>query len=341
MSRNATWEGLAERLSAYPEVYLVYDGHLGGWASRLLSAAPAIRAAFAIDATEEGKDISTVLDICRRLLEAGASRSALIVSLGGGITTDIAGFAASIYKRGIRFAHVPTTLLAQVDAALGGKTGVNFLGYKNMLGTIRQPEFTWSCSEVLETLSPRDFRSGLAEMLKTFIIENHGGAYARALRMQTSLLTGTPMERVQEELRSLIAAAAAVKQGIVARDEFEGGERRKLNLGHTFAHAIEHEARRTGTDVTHGEAVAMGLVLAARLSERRGLAPAGFEARLTADLSACGLPTAPPFPLPVLIGAMTRDKKAEGGIVHFVLIRDIGDVVLQDIAPHALEAILI
>ena len=135
-----------------------------------------------VEASEEAKCMETVMDICGWLLENGADRDALVLAIGGGIVSDMVGFAASVYKRGVRFAYVPTTLLAQVDAAIGGKTGVNFAGYKNMLGTIRQPEFTYICPQVLESLPMQDFQSGAAEMLKTFIIEDDGH-YAAAVSL--------------------------------------------------------------------------------------------------------------------------------------------------------------
>ena len=287
-----------------------------------------------LDASEKAKDMATVLDLCSWLLEAGADRSSLLLAVGGGITTDLAGFAACIYRRGIRFAFVPTTLLAQVDAAIGGKTGVNFLDFKNMLGVIRQPEFTFECAQVLRTLPRRDFLSGAAELLKTFMIDNTGNAYEK-----TVALLSAPADSAT--LQTLIAAAAKVKAGIVSRDEQERGERRCLNLGHTFAHAIEHEARQAGLDVTHGEAVAVGILLAARLSEAMGLAPKGLAARLEADWTACGLPTGVPFDPATLTAAMTKDKKAEGDTIHFVLLSSIGQVEIRKISAAEATALLI
>ena len=323
-------DGIAPLLAAEPEVYVVYDENVTWVAEKVISAVPGVRGSVAIEATEEEKSMETALLIARSLLEAGASRKALVLAVGGGITTDLAGFAASIYKRGVRYANVPTTLLAQVDAAIGGKTGVNFDAYKNMLGVIVQPVFTYVCAEALRTLPRRDFLSGAAELLKTFLIENEDDHYARAVCWLSS--EGT-------DGQELILAAAAVKAGIVSRDPFEAGERRKLNLGHTFAHAIEHEARLREEDITHGEAVAMGILLAARLSDRLGVS-AGLEARLTADFAAVGLPTAYPYPLEALADAMDKDKKAEGGLVHFLLPERIGSVVQRDLpVPLALKTL--
>ena len=326
-------QALTPLLEAYPKVFLVYDRNVA-WVAQEIAAACPPAGMKVLDASEKAKDMATVLDLCSWLLEAGADRSSLLLAVGGGITTDLAGFAACIYRRGIRFAFVPTTLLAQVDAAIGGKTGVNFLDFKNMLGVIRQPDFTFECAQVLRTLPRRDFLSGAAELLKTFLIDNTGNAYEKAVAFLSA-----PADSAT--LQTLIAAAAKVKAGIVSRDEQERGERRCLNLGHTFAHAIEHEARQAGLDITHGEAVAVGILLAARLSEAMGLAPKGLAARLEADWTACGLPTSVPFDLGTLTAAMTKDKKAEGDTIHFVLLSSIGQVEIRKISAAEATAQLL
>jgi 3-dehydroquinate synthetase len=304
-----------------------------------------------LDASEQEKTLETVMKICSWLLEQGADRDALVLAVGGGITTDLVGFAASIYKRGVRFAYMPTTLLAQVDAAIGGKTGVNFDNYKNMLGVIRQPKFTFICPQVLESLPPRDFLSGAAEMLKTFIIENDG-SYEKAVEWLSGYAASEEpssyLVENSDELAALIASAVLVKAGIVTRDQFEGGERRKLNLGHTFGHAIETLAQRKRTesddapDITHGEAVAMGMVLAAELSDAYRRRDGGFivqedgfewglEQRLEADFLSCGLPIGSPFKLSHMTEVMKKDKKAEGDKIHFVLPKFVGEVEVVDL----------
>ena len=312
-------------------VYMIYDAHVEEFVSEVESAVSGIGGLefcgkYSVVATEEGKTMDTVLDMTGWLLENGADRNAMVLAVGGGITTDMAGFAASIYKRGVRFAYVPTTLLSQVDAAIGGKTGVNYDSYKNMIGVIRQPEFTYICPEVLETLPLRDFLSGAAELVKTFLIEDEvletlplrdflsgaaelvktfliedRGFYRRSLTFlaglhgaadKTAFLKGN-----RHELLELVRAAASVKAGIVTRDQFETGERRKLNLGHTFAHAIEKNARMAGDDITHGEAVSMGMVMAAELSVKIGLARNGFPEALYTDFRSAGLPVDCPYPV--------------------------------------------
>ena len=175
------FSGLPELLRDEGEAFLVYDRNVE-WAAERIQGLCALKGAMAIDASEAAKTMDTVLGICRFLLDAGADRKALVLALGGGITTDMAGFAACIYKRGVRFATLPTTLLSQVDAGIGGKTGVNLDGYKNILGVIRQPEFIYIASDTLETLPEREFRSGMAEMMKTFIISD-APHYRRAMTL--------------------------------------------------------------------------------------------------------------------------------------------------------------
>lgn len=320
----------AKLLEQYPAVYIVYDEAVGEYIPELASL-PNVRDAKAITATENDKNMDTVLDICSWLLEDSADRYAMVLAVGGGITSDMAGFAASIYKRGIRFGYIPTTLLAQVDAAIGGKTGVNMESYKNMIGVINQPDFTYECPEVLETLPYREFIGGAAEMLKTFIIENNNGNYAKAVKVLSEINASedkqASIKEHRQDLLYLIREAAAVKTGVVSRDQFEKGERRKLNLGHTFAHAIEKEA---GYDISHGEAVAMGMVMAAELSDTLGLTDGKAGESLRADFASCGLPVDCPFEKSTLAAAMEKDKKAENGTMHFVLMTGVGDVVIKN-----------
>ena len=247
-------------------------------------------------------------------------------------------------------------LLGLVTAAsllksLGGKTGVNFDKYKNIIGVIRQPEFTYLNPHVLHSLPRRDFLSGAAEMLKTFIISDNGN-YAKACDYISSYSDET------DSLEELIEAAARVKAEVVSCDQFEKGRRRLLNLGHTFAHAIETLARRKAEemktsetasqaleyDITHGEAVAMGIILAARLAEAVSAenedikVAKGLAATLEADFRACKMRVDCPFTIEEMAPIMTKDKKAEGGIIHFVLPLSIGNVTTLDLtATHVAE----
>ena len=345
-------EALEETLKSYEQVFAVMDETVAMNCPYAAGIAECLNQMGApgmlIEATEASKKIGTVMDICEWLLEQGADRNALVVAIGGGITSDMTGFAASIYKRGVRFAYVPTTLLAQVDAAIGGKTGVNLDKYKNILGTIRQPEFTYLCPQVLESLPRRDFLSGAAELLKTFIIED-GGCFDRAVQwLRGYALTQTSEDAVEymragmDELSALVKAAADVKIAVVSRDQFEKGERRKLNLGHTFAHAIETLAQRKGYDITHGEAVSMGILMAAELADAYEMRNPddGLARRLDEAFLSCGLPIGCPFRVSAMAEVMRKDKKASAGMVHFVLPFDIGDVRVVDFSVEDVVRLL-
>lgn len=353
---GGTLKDLDACLKPYRHIFAVVDSNVAQKCPAVSQLMDGLRRnkveMMSLEPSEEHKTLDTVMGICSWLLENGADRDAMLLAVGGGITTDMVGFAASIYKRGVRFGYVPTTLLAQVDAAIGGKTGVNFEKYKNVLGVIRQPVFTYICPQVLESLPERDFCSGAAEMLKTFVIED-GGNYRKAADLFFDMsgeyhvevmmygkderkVWGDIVRKHSRTLTELIGAAARVKAGIVSRDQFENGERRKLNLGHTFAHAIETLVQREGSGrfnmdgVTHGEAVAMGMVLAARLADRYYRNdrndPTELEDRISTDLWDCNIPCFCPYSIEEMAAIMSKDKKAEGGKVHFVLPKAVGEV---------------
>lgn len=305
-----------------PEVFVVCDHNVEQFARKIAGDRPLL----SITADEDHKNIDGVLRICRWLLEQSANRNAIVYAVGGGITTDMVGFAASIYKRGVRYVNYPTTLLSQVDAGIGGKTGVNLDGYKNMLGVTRFPCDVRIFPEALETLPERDLRSGAAELLKTFIIGS-ANDYDKAV----AVLSKDKIDL--QALAPLIKNAAEIKSKIVEKDPYEEDIRRYLNLGHTYAHAIEwyQHTHKTDAPFNHGEAVAVGIVKAARISEKLGVAPNGLEAKLRKDFAACGLPTDFPCPENELFPALTKDKKAENGIIHFVVIKKIGKVTIIDI----------
>ena len=328
----------ASLLEGERELIVLYDENVAWVAGEVLKALPGVKASIALKTSEPLKTLETVQRVERELLEAGTSRGALLLCVGGGITTDIGGFAASIYKRGIRYANLPTTLLAQVDAAIGGKTGVNLDGYKNMLGAFHMPEFTFLCADVLRTLPRREFLSGMAEMLKSFLIAD-GEVYGDAVRFFAGAQNDSGvLQNDSDVLLSLVKRAATIKETIVLRDPYEQGERAKLNLGHTFGHAIEHEARLHSHDITHGEAVAMGIILAARLGESLGISEPGLAGRLSDDWRRVGLPTDCPYPLEALQEAMARDKKAlGGGKVKLVLPVTPGKLVFHEMNPYDLH----
>jgi 5-deoxy-5-amino-3-dehydroquinate synthase len=252
---------------------------------------------FAMGEGEEAKCLETVEDLCRRFTRWGLTRGDVVVAVGGGVVTDTAGFAAAIYHRGVPVVHVATTLLGQVDAAIGGKTGVNVPEGKNLIGAFWQPAAVLCDTEVLETLPPREYRSGLGEMAKY-----------RFLGAED--LLDLPLEE-------RVAACVAVKADVVAADEREGGRRAVLNYGHTLAHALETAG---GYDLRHGEAVAVGLVFAAELAHRLGRIDRRRVEEHRATVAAYDLPTrVPPGVDPdEVVALFARDKKAVDGVT-FVL----------------------
>lgn len=317
---------IAKCSESYRHIFVVYDNNVAAIAEQIRTTlADKLISVKSIVATEKTKTIKTVAEICEWLLESGADRDALLIAVGGGITSDVAGFAASIYKRGIAFATVPTTLLSMADAAIGGKSGVNFKGYKNILGSIRQPEFIYVCPQALVSLPSEEFRSGVAELLKTFLIAD-SRKYEEAVKFFT---IGNDFTADSAELADFIFAAAEIKSCIVAKDPCEKGLRRTLNFGHTIAHALE---ARGGNTLSHGEAVAIGVIAAARLSEVRGVCRKGLSGKLTIDFMLCGLPTELPCRPSLLAKAIAKDKKSQDGKINYVLISKPGKVCIEQLS---------
>ena len=263
---------------------------------------------------EEHKTLRTVETLCRRLIGMGADRKTFILGVGGGIVTDVAGFAASIYMRGLPFGFVSTTLLGCVDASVGGKNGVNLDGYKNMAGVFAQPQFVVCDTSLFATLPLREIRAGLAEAVKAGIIGDEP-LFGLIERVGLDGLCADP-----EAMDKVVVHSVRLKAAVVSRDEREHGERRKLNLGHTFGHAVEKCSR----EMIHGEAVAVGMAIAARLSVKLGLlAPAACD-RIVRLLAALGFATEPPVPAERLLAAVTKDKKSEGDTIRLVLPTAVG-----------------
>lgn len=264
---------------------------------------------------ESIKTLHTVETIYRHFVELGIDRSCFVLGIGGGIVTDITGFVASTYMRGLKFGFVSTTLLGQVDASVGGKNGVNLDGYKNMVGTFNQPQFVICDPALLDTLPEREFRAGLAEVIKAGIIAD------RNLFERIEHSSFEELHHDHDLLGEIILAAIKVKADIVGRDERESGERRKLNLGHTFAHAIE----KLSSQMNHGEAVAVGTVLATRLAVKMELLPAKDAERIERLLASVGFSLTAPVPVKHLVSAISKDKKSDGDAIHFVLPTAIGE----------------
>jgi 3-dehydroquinate synthase len=277
---------------------------------------------------ESYKSWDTLNQILDALVEQRCERNTALIALGGGVIGDLAGFAAAIYQRGVPYIQVPTTLLAQVDSAVGGKTAINHPGGKNMVGAFYQPLAVVSDTDTLATLPPREFAAGLAEVVKYGLIRDP--AFFAWLEANMARLA----RREPEALAYAIERSCANKAEVVALDEREGGPRALLNFGHTFGHAIE-SGTGYGTWL-HGEAVGTGMLLAARLSQRLGLLAAEDVGRLTAVLQAAGLPLEPPaLDTERFLDLMGHDKKVEGGRIRFVLLKRIGEAFVSGEVPRA------
>jgi len=288
---------------------------------------------FELAGGETGKDMHAVEAVLDALLAAGADRKSVVIALGGGVIGDIAGFAAAIYMRGVRFVQVPTTLLAQVDSSVGGKTGVNHARGKNLIGAFHQPEGVVADTDTLRTLPPRELSAGLAEVLKHGLLAD-AEYFARAARDLPRLLACD-----EGPLAEAIARSCEIKAGIVARDEKESGERALLNFGHTFGHAIE---ALTGYERwLHGEAVGCGMCLAADLSRRLGLISRAEVDTIEKAVSAAGLPVRiEGLSRVAALESMRGDKKAEAGEIRFIVLERIGRAVQRPVPPDALDATL-
>jgi 3-dehydroquinate synthase len=281
---------------------------------------------------EATKSFASLQSLSERLLETGLERGDLVIALGGGVIGDLAGFAASIVRRGIRFVQVPTTLLAQVDSSVGGKTGINTPQGKNLIGSFHQPSLVLADTAVLSTLPPRQFGAGYVEAAKYGLLGD-ADYFAWLEHNREAVFRQEP-----QVLAQAIRVAVQGKAGIVARDETETGERMLLNLGHTFGHALEAWAGYSGR-LLHGEAVAIGICQAFRLSHQLGLADAASVARVEAHFAAAGLPTrardisGPDAPdADTLIRIMGQDKKVRAGRLTLILARGIGQAfVTRDV----------
>jgi len=278
---------------------------------------------------EESKTLSTVQTLYDKFLDLELERGSMVIGIGGGIVCDIAGFAASTYFRGLRLGLVPTTLIAQADAAIGGKNGVNLGGYKNIVGTIRQPEFVLCDFSLLSTLPEREVRCGFAEVIKHAAIADASlfsyleGNLHEAMGMKRSVI------------EKVINDSILVKSTIVSKDEYEKGERRKLNFGHTIGHAIEKCC-----GIPHGEAIAIGMVAEARISVSRKLLTDEDSERLLHLLADAGLPAKAKAMPSKLLDAIRKDKKRESESIKMALLDGIGKCSMQDVKMSEIEAIL-
>lgn len=281
------------------------------------------------------KDLTTVSKVFDQLLSIPCDRKTTLLALGGGVVGDITGFVAACYQRGIPYIHVPTTMLAQVDSSIGGKTGVNHPLGKNMIGAIYQPKCVIADVNTLNSLPDREFRAGLAEVIKYGLIRDR--AFFTWLEENVNAL----LNREQDALIHAIEKSCANKAEVVELDERESGIRALLNFGHTFGHAIENKLGYKGW--LHGEAVAAGMVIAAEFSKRLGLIDAEQRTRVEKIIRSYGLPVAPPNGMTEdeFMSAMAIDKKVDAGKIRFIVLEQIGKaIVIDDYPPLTLKLTL-
>jgi 3-dehydroquinate synthase len=283
---------------------------------------------------ESAKNLRTVESVSRSLVKSGADRKSLLVAVGGGVVGDAAGFVAAAYLRGVALVHVPTTLVAQVDSSIGGKTGVNLPEGKNLVGAFYPPRLVLTDPELLRTLPDREYRGGLGEVIKHAII-----ADPKMFAYLESHLEKV-LRRDEAALGYLIPRNVEIKASVVSRDERESGLREILNFGHTFAHALESTTKYRRYQ--HGEAVAWGMIAAAFLGHELGLTRADEVSRIVALIGRIGpLPAWPGVPAGTLLKALRSDKKTRGGALRFVLTPRIGEArTYENIPLHAVERVL-
>jgi 3-dehydroquinate synthase len=306
---------------------------------RQLSAAGMATSRIVVPPGEGSKSFASFERVCDALIEARIERNDLIIALGGGVVGDLAGYAAASVRRGLDFVQVPTSLLAQVDSSVGGKTGINSRHGKNLVGAFHQPILVIADTALLDTLPRRDFRAGYAELAK-FGLLGDAGFFAWLEANWQDLFDGGPARE------HAIAVACRGKAGVVARDERETGERALLNLGHTFGHAFE-AAAGFSTKLLHGEAVSLGIACAFEFSARLGLLPPADAERAVRHLAAVGLPThikdvpAVETNADALMALIAQDKKVRRGKLTFILLRGIGQAfVAPDVDPAEVRAFL-
>ncbi|MGB9151538.1 MAG: 3-dehydroquinate synthase [Alphaproteobacteria bacterium] len=295
-----------------------------------------VRATLIVPAGEANKNFAQLQTLLDKILALGVDRQTLVVALGGGVVGDLAGLAASLVMRGLDIVQIPTTLLAQVDSSVGGKTGIDTPSGKNMIGTFYQPRLVIADVSLLDSLPAREMRAGYAEIVKCALMAD-AAFFHWCVTHGEKLLRGDHEAQIQA-----VGVSCSTKAKIVAADEREAGQRALLNLGHTFGHALE-AATGYGTSLVHGEAVAIGTMMAFSLSARLGLCPQQDCDDVRAHLIAVGLPVTPPpcaYDIDRLIGWMAQDKKSEGGKITLILAHGIGHAfVCRDVEKSAIRAL--
>lgn len=329
---NASTILIGERLTrvmdyipAHQPVFILSDENVARLYGPLFPGYPV----YEIAAGEASKSLEVVAGIYRWLLQHEADRSAFILAIGGGVVCDLAGFIAATFMRGVRSGFVASSLLAQVDASVGGKNGVNLDRYKNIVGTFNQPDFVICDTTLLASLSEEEYCNGLAEVVKHALIAD--AEKFVFLEQQAALVKARNLDALQY----LVKRSVEIKAGIVEADEREGGVRRLLNLGHTWGHALEKVY-----GIPHGQAVSLGMVVAAKLAIRLGLLPDTGMKRLVNVLQLYGLPVSMPVDKEKVFEAMLRDKKKEKSGIHYILPVALGNAIVREIPVEELRTLI-
>lgn len=299
------------------QVYIITDQNV----NRLYEQSFPYFPKYVIETGEESKNLASLVKIYQWLLDSGADRNSFVVGIGGGVVSDIAGFIASTFMRGISFGFVATTLLAQVDASIGGKNGVNLDNYKNIIGTFNLPKFVICDISMLKTLSGVELSNGFAEMIKHCLIASYSDF--EFMEQNADKLVKCDIEVITP----LLARSIQIKADIVNNDEKETGLRKTLNLGHTWGHAIEKT-----TNLPHGQSVSLGLEFAARFSRKRELVTNRDYMRLVGLLRSFSLPVCYNIHMPEVFNALTKDKKKNGSVIDFIFLKGLGDVIIEKIS---------
>ncbi len=344
-----SYSPLNETLCKYKNIYAVVDSNVHSLYSSWIRSS--FNNIYVFESNETAKSFESTQKIIQWLLENNADRSSLLVGVGGGITTDLCGFVASIYKRGITFGLIPTTLTAQIDASIGGKTGININGIKNAAGTFSKAEFIYINPHFLRTLPHREFLCGWAELIKTFIIGDKK-YFLTASLLTDSVSNGEIEISLTESLNDCLKRAIEIKSGIVEKDRFENeGIRAYLNLGHTFGHAIEaccHFFSPQENICNHGEAVAAGILIAARFSLLKGVLPIDEYKAIKQVITESGLPSCSKIMklckvdstkifTEKLLHFIGNDKKCKEDFINFVFIIDLGKVITMPTSIAEIE----
>jgi len=304
--------------SRYSKVFIITDKLAGSLLlKKLATALPVSSASIVLPAGEKQKHIKNIQKIWTAMHGSGCDRKSLVINLGGGVVGDMGGFAASTYMRGVDFINVPTTLLSQVDASVGGKTGFNFDGIKNLIGTFNQPLGVVIDPQTLAALPDREFLSGFAEIIK------HGLIWDKSYFKQVT--AKHPLKFTQDELVDIITQSCQIKAEIMQGDETESGIRKLLNYGHTVGHAVEALSLETAEPLLHGEAISIGMRAEAIIAQRKGLIPAADRRKIERALAKAGLPiTIKSAKITDILKKMKSDKKNDNGNLNFTLLDGLG-----------------